>query len=63
MLRTLLATFVLGTALAATNSTTNGVTLSLDTAVMQQFEEAYWAVIEERINAIAVPDLVLPSDD
>ena len=47
---------------AATNSTTNGITFSADTSVIQQAEEAYWAAIQNRLNNINVPDLILPKD-
>ena len=63
MLRTLLSAFMLSFVFAETNSTSNGVTVSLDTAIIQQAEKAYWAALQKRINAISIPDLVLPSDD
>ena len=63
MLRTLLFTCVLGTTLAITNSTMNGATVSFDTSVVQQAEQAWWHVIQDRINKIPVPDLQSKTDD
>ena len=61
MLRTLFASIAAGVS-AVTNSTTNGVTMSLDTSVLQQAELALWHSVEERINKIHVPDLVSKKD-
>ena len=47
----------------ANTSTNNGVNLSIDTNVFQKAESAYWPMIQQRINAISIPDLVLPSDE
>jgi hypothetical protein len=47
----------------ANTSTNNGVNLSIDTNVFQKAESAYWPMIQQRINAIPMPDLVLPSDE
>ena len=62
MLSTILATCMLGTVLATKNSTHNGVTLSVDTSMIQQIQTAYWYTIQEKINEIKVPDFVLKSD-
>ena len=61
MLRTLLATCVLTTAFAI-ESTTNGATVSFDTSVIQSAEQTYWNMIQGRINAIKVPDLIMKND-
>ena len=63
MFRTLLFTSMLGIALAATNSTTNGVTISADTTMFQSVEQAYWVVLQKRINSIKVPDIASKTDD
>ena len=61
MLRTLFASIAAGVS-AVTNSTTNGVTMSLDTSVLQQAELALWHSVESRINQIKVPDFVSKKD-
>ena len=62
MFRTFLFTCVLGTVLAATNSTTNGVTVSADTSILQKIEQAYWVVLQKKINGIKLPDFESKSD-
>ena len=62
MLKALAFTCVLGSALAAANSTTNGLTFSADVSMFQQAEEAYWHAIQSRINSIVLPDVVDPND-
>ena len=54
--------FGLITGAVANTSTNNGVNVSIDTSVFQKAETAYWPMIQQRINAIPIPDLVLPSD-
>ena len=48
---------------ALANSTENGVNVSIDSSVFQQAETAYWPMIQERINAIEIPDLESKTDD
>ena len=61
MFKTLLASCV--GFVSAADSTTNGMTVSADTAMFQQAEMAYWAAIQNRINRVNIPDIVMPSDD
>ena len=61
MLRTLFASIAAGVS-AVSNSTTNGINMSLDTEVLQQAEESYWHFAMSKLNNIEVPDIVSKKD-
>jgi len=48
---------------AEPTSTTNGVNLTIDLKTIESAAGSYWDLVEHRLNAITIPDLILPSDD
>ena len=56
--RTLIAAFMVSSAIAATNSTTNGLSGSFDISILEQAKDVYFEKLITLINDIKIPDLV-----
>ena len=61
MLNTLINSFK-ARVMAEPTTTANGINVSIDSTVISDAIGTYWGWAEHRMNAIVVPDLILPSD-